>query len=130
MTCPIGAANAGQSMPSTAQATEDFRMMCPRCCRLSDRMIGKRLCVSCYNREREALIGKNAKGGRPLLCDVLHSQIIVAMDASGPRVVRADPVVSAAEAVFGLARLAQGPMAFARVGRPPQSPQLALDLRH
>lgn len=33
------------------------KKICPRCLRPSSRMIGGVLCVSCYNRQREAMIG-------------------------------------------------------------------------
>jgi hypothetical protein len=41
--------------------------ICPRCRRGGSRMIGGRLCVSCWNREREVKIGRNAKNTRPQL---------------------------------------------------------------
>lgn len=45
----------------------DTRNLCPRCSRKDNRLIapnkpGSSLCVSCWNREREATIGANARG--------------------------------------------------------------------
>lgn len=45
----------------------DTRNLCPRCSRTANRLIapnkpGSSLCVSCWNREREATIGANARG--------------------------------------------------------------------
>ncbi len=45
---------------------------CARWTKYSARLINGRFCISCYNRNREALVGKNAKGSRPALCDRLH----------------------------------------------------------
>lgn len=127
--CPTGAANAGCTQSPVAAAVEDIRVTCPRCERPTERMIRDRLCVSCYNREREALAGRNAKGGRPRLCGILHPASVVVIEPAGARVVRVSPVVSVAEVVIGLARRAVGPTAFGRLCRRPRSPQLALDLR-
>lgn len=61
--CPLGAVHAGE----TAASISPLRgtLTCGRCHRVSTRLIGRHLCVSCYNREREIRIGKNAKGTRP-----------------------------------------------------------------
>ena len=40
-------------------------MICMRCHRGSTRLIGRSLCPSCWNRQREYLVGKNAKGAKP-----------------------------------------------------------------
>ena len=53
LTCAVGAANAGGSISVTASETEALRTICPRCQRRTLRFIGGRICVSCYNRERE-----------------------------------------------------------------------------
>jgi hypothetical protein len=62
--CSIGAAHAGVRLIhySWNYGTE----ICPRCGRGTTRMIGHRVCVSCYNRAREFLSGKNAKGRAPM----------------------------------------------------------------
>lgn len=59
--CPVGAKRAGKD--NTPAPLPRF---CCRCLRLSPRLIGKRLCASCYNRERELKIGKNARGTAPI----------------------------------------------------------------
>ena len=63
--CPIGAENAGVAQPR--HKDEALAKLCPRCGRLSDRMIGGRLCISCYNREGEVRRGKNRKGQPPVM---------------------------------------------------------------
>lgn len=48
--CAVGAAHAGLPPPTPKN---NFVNVCSRCLAQASRMIGKRLCVSCYNRERE-----------------------------------------------------------------------------
>ena len=115
LTCPIGAGNAGVSIAVTAAATEALRTFCPRCLRRAFRMIANRLCVSCYNREREVQIGKNRKGGRPRLTDILHSARLVAIDAGSPRIVLHSTVTGLPEAMIAMARSATGVIAFGRL---------------
>ena len=68
--CPTGLALwVGTEQPPDAPLTTpaDTRKLCPRCSRKDNRLIapnkpGSSLCVSCWNREREATIGANARG--------------------------------------------------------------------
>lgn len=62
-TCPVGAVHAGE----TAASMSPFmgQCICARCQTRAPRLIGKHLCVSCYNRQREYIIGKNSKGSAP-----------------------------------------------------------------
>lgn len=62
--CPIGAGHGGHTAPNTHK----FRGMtiCGRCHRGSTRLIGRHLCISCYNRSRELVLGRNAKGTAPV----------------------------------------------------------------
>lgn len=39
-------------------------------------MVGHHICVSCWNRQREYLIGKNRRGVKPKLHPPLHSMTI------------------------------------------------------
>lgn len=66
--CDIGALHAG-ALP----VREVARHMCARCGRTDQRLIRGAICVSCYNRERELLIGMNAKGSYPTHAKRLHS---------------------------------------------------------
>jgi hypothetical protein len=61
--CPIGASHAGR----VDHNPSPFRgmMICGRCHRGAPRLIGKHLCVSCFNRARELRLGRNAKGTAP-----------------------------------------------------------------
>jgi hypothetical protein len=63
--------------------------ICARCLLESDRMIHGYLCVSCYNREREYRIGRNAKGKPP----VKHPDLIdVRLRVFDPAKPRANPI--------------------------------------
>ena len=127
LTCPIGAANSGASMPTTAEASEFLRKICPRCERPAERFIRNEQCVSCYNRAREVRVGKNAKGNPPtLLPGRLHSEIVVRFDATGHGLITRPQVVGLGEVIVSEARLAQNPIAFARPPLRPASPQLHL----
>lgn len=70
--CPIGAELEAEAIPVVAREYDKRRPVtdlqwkkCLRCGRQSSRVIAFILCVSCYNRAREASIGRNGKGQRP-----------------------------------------------------------------
>ena len=60
--CPVGAYHVGK--PLEVHSLLRSRM-CARCFKLSARVVGGRLCVSCYNRTLETQRGQNAKGSSP-----------------------------------------------------------------
>lgn len=62
-TCPIGALHAGKD--PTISSPDYGSDQCPRCGFGTTRMVGNRICVSCYNRETEFLKGRNARGNKP-----------------------------------------------------------------
>jgi len=64
--CPAGAARAGATLDTSQIARDRLARVCARCLKTSDRIINGRLCVSCYNRDREVKIGRNRKGGVPV----------------------------------------------------------------
>lgn len=115
--CPIGAANAGAPVESIAIGGQDWRLVCARCLRRSDRLIHGRHCVSCFNRGREARIGRNKKGGRPKLIDRLRAVTLAMTRADGvTELVAAKAVIGPAEVMVQRARTATGRLAF---GMPP-----------
>lgn len=95
-----------------AQATKEIRTICPRCARPASRMIAKHHCVSCYNRDREARLGKNAKGTRPGLCDTLHPASLAVGEGAGVAVRKCGSVSNRTEAILALAKTATAPMFF------------------
>jgi hypothetical protein len=80
------------------------------------------LCISCYNRDREVRVGKNAKGGIPtktLDAWKLHTSRVTAIEDGQVRVVEINHCTGAAELILTLARKATGPMQFAFAPRLP-----------
>lgn len=63
-TCPIGATHAGEgdAHMSHLRGVE----ICSRCHRVGMRLVSGDICVSCWNRAREVIIGKNARGRKPV----------------------------------------------------------------
>jgi len=62
--CPIGASHSGQEAPNESRFFG--KTICGRCHTGATRLIGKHLCISCYNRSRELRVGKNRKGTAPV----------------------------------------------------------------
>lgn len=62
--CEIGAVHAGEA--GASQSPLLGTRICARCHRGAARLIRGHLCVSCYNREREVRLGRNAKGTPPV----------------------------------------------------------------
>lgn len=84
--CPIGAAHAGKPLAPPPQ----LHPPCLRCGQNGRRLIGGVLCCSCFNRQREAILARNAKGSPPLsimqrLCEAVA---LIKLD-------RADAAISA-----------------------------------
>lgn len=63
--CTIGAAHAGVGDATSSPLFSSG--ICSRCHRKGLRLVGNDKCVSCWNREREYLLGRNAKGAEPKL---------------------------------------------------------------
>jgi hypothetical protein len=61
--CPVGAAHSG--VANASQSPIRGALVCSRCQRGQMRLIRANLCVSCYNREREVVKGRNARGMIP-----------------------------------------------------------------
>ena len=128
--CTIGAAHAaGSSTPvddaeakaaaARQQVIDEWKNVCPRCLRLSSRIIGGKLCVSCWNRQREVRVGKNRKGTAPkLLPSKLCSVTLRIIDSEGSRVETFTNVTGPEEVMAVVARQATGPVAFGRVVEP------------
>lgn len=114
-TCVIGAANAGKPVEHSA-AGEFLRGICARCTRPAERLIFGRWCPSCDARHREALRGRNAKGGRPRLCARLHPEAVAVIDSGAARVVRGESVIGPVEVMVNAARGTRGAIAFGMPG--------------
>lgn len=104
MSCPIGAKHAGVANHSVPRFFG--RLLCSRCQSLTTRLIRSAICVSCYNREREVLIGKNAKGSPPIFCKPVDAiYVSCAIDAGEVTQVRnMTKVTSLMEAYLSILR--------------------------
>jgi len=81
--CPLGALHAGETAASMSPLKG--ALICSRCHQTANRLIGKTLCVSCYNRQREWVIGKNAKGTKPVKLAPLEPRRIRYLSGKEPR---------------------------------------------
>lgn len=113
--CPTGAGHAGcvQAPPTVA---DRLKNICPRCGLERDRMVGNRFCVSCYNRDREVVVGRNGKGTRPRLTDQLHAVSLTIVEDGIVRQVMFERVTGRVEATLAAAKQARGSIV---IGRPP-----------
>ena len=59
--CETGAIHAGR-----AHTPKPLTRICCRCLRSASRLVDNRICISCYNREREWRAGVNARGTAPI----------------------------------------------------------------
>lgn len=113
--CIIGAAHAGEKPDRRSRI---FHWpLCPRCRRRCERMIGRRVCISCYNRQREFFSGRNAKGGRPrLVLEPVRIGVIVDPGGVGERYIEiAEPAVrDTIELAVGALRVVDGAVAITR----------------
>ena len=106
LTCPIGAAHAGQKPEEAVhkRAEEAVRLFCPRCQRQAMRLIHGLSCISCFNRQREMIRGKNAKGNPPIVIMArIHSVALATStgaDTGAAAITTTPDVMSAPEAML------------------------------
>jgi hypothetical protein len=110
--CMTGARNAGYAPSPVAHAVRDLQRTCTRCLHPASRLINGRYCVSCYNRHKEALRGRNARGGRPRICEILLTVAVTKTVGRQVGLLVEHNVISAAETMIAAARQAVAPMAF------------------
>jgi hypothetical protein len=113
--CPVGAMHSGRA--AVHYSALYGAQIYPRTRRWASRMIGNRLGISSFNREREWLVGKNAKGRTPQL--VLAPRglgVITAYGEENQRYVeiRDDRTVDTLEIAFQVLRVVHGRAAFCR----------------
>ena len=117
--CPVGASHAGSAF--VAMSRLFGAKLCPRCRFGATRIIGGRVCVNCYNREREMACGRNARGNEPtkLLEHPLHAvDYLVVIDGT-PYRRRAERVTDLLEPTLRTLMTQKGTVAFAFCGRAP-----------
>ena len=117
--CPVGAKHAGVGGNSTSRFLGQFA--CSRCQRGASRLIRGSICVSCFNREREVLIGKNAKGCVPIFCKPIGSIYVSCVIDSGAtvQVRKMDKVTSLIEVYLSILRTMPKKIWFGMVNQMP-----------
>lgn len=100
--CQTGAEHSQVARTDTSRFYRSAR--CTRCHRPASRLIRGVICLSCYNREREVLIGKNRKGNVPKFCPPIISCQLAVVGDVGTEVVKVERVASRVEAVVTILR--------------------------
>lgn len=120
--CPIGAVHAGETAASLSPLKGTT--ICGRCHRVASRLIRAHLCVSCYNREREIVIGKNAKGSLPTKLRPLSLRRMHYLEGSEPKALTMERSAATDELIVATLRDAKRQPSFgfhsAVRGRPSQ----------
>lgn len=118
--CPIGAFHSGKVPEKSSSSRFLGQLICSRCHEHTRRLIRKSICVSCYNREREVMIGRNAKGGAPIHCRQVSSTTLACVigEETSMKVRRFDRVTSRVEAVLSMMRMEVQSLSFGWVAPP------------
>ena len=95
--CQIGAMHCGK-VDAIVGTRLYGSLVCSRCTRDSNRLVFRSVCMSCYNRERENLEGKNAKGNPLKLIRHYRSQSLLILGEDAMQVRMFSRVMSSAEA--------------------------------
>lgn len=117
--CPIGARHAG---------VEDFKpkseiqtsKVCVRCHRPAARIIHKRLCVSCVNRQYEIEKGRNARGNKPTQCPELKNIAVLVRNDDKPAKPLEFIAENTLEAVLSAIKTSNGQVIVGFRGPPPR----------
>jgi hypothetical protein len=104
--CSIGARHAGQPVAEGLEEAPDqarAAITCTRCGEGGTKIVDGRLCISCYNREREVIRGVNRRGNAPVRAKPLRPFAAVVLD---DRVKRVDfaRVTSGLEGILSVER--------------------------
>lgn len=118
--CTIGARHAGVGEISASPLRG--MSICARCHQGTTRLVFKHLCVSCYNREREYRIGKNARGAVPVRHPELHELEVKYLDGDVPSKLRRE-AVQPVELVVAVLRDTSKPVVFGFNTKRPELPQ-------
>jgi hypothetical protein len=127
--CSAGACHAGvervQEAPKAQQSLQ-YRPVCCRCRRdgttQGTRLIGKlrlvrahSICVSCFNREKEVIAGRNSKGAKPKKWGGLfYTRAAFVADGKAIVVDLPDPVIDRIEVALTMIRRGHKSVAWAR----------------
>lgn len=108
--CPVGAAHSGVANASVSPLRGS--LVCSRCGGGQMRLIRGNLCVSCYNREREVIKGKNARGMVPTKLAKLDPRTICYASNGAVHVARTERTAGITELVISTLRDAAHQVAF------------------
>lgn len=109
--CFVGATHAG--VTNASRSPIRGALVCARCARGATRLINKSLCVSCYNRERELIRGRNARGMVPTKLAPLAPRTVFYMANGRAQVLRSERTTNSAELIIATLRDAIHTVAFA-----------------
>lgn len=115
--CPIGAVHAGEVAASMSPLKNT--LTCARCHRGATRLIGKHVCVSCYNRAREFVLGRNAKGTAPIHAQKLSPRRVRYLLGDEVRIVSRQLTADTDELIVALLRDSRKKVVFAWDTTPP-----------
>lgn len=124
--CSIGAKHAGVGEISLSPLRG--MSICGRCHQGATRLVWGHLCVSCYNRQREYLIGRNAKGSAPKMHPALHRLEIRFMAGDHIQTLAIPHAVSSEELVIAALRDTSKQVTFSFSAKVPAGPQLEMTL--
>jgi hypothetical protein len=115
-TCPIGAGHAGETAASMSPYMGTT--VCARCQTMATRLIGRHLCISCYNRQLEWIKGKNSKGSRPTKMKPLARRTVRYFADGAPIILTLDHTASTEEMVVAALRDSKKRVTFSFQGMP------------
>lgn len=115
--CALGSVHAGEVAASMSPLKGT--LTCARCHRAGGRLIGKMLCVSCYNRQAEVIKGRNAKGTAPVKVGPLESRRIRYLHGGDVRSLVLRHTVDMDELIVSVLRDSRQRVAFAFNSAPP-----------
>ena len=115
--CPLGAVHAGEVAASMSPLKGT--LTCARHHGTAGRLIGGMLCVSCYNRQREYLLGRNAKGTKPVKLCALEPRRIRYRHGSDVLTLKLKHSVDTDELVVAVLRDSRQSVEFAFNSTPP-----------
>lgn len=104
--CSIGAHHAG------LDATPMLGRFCCRCQEPAARLIWDLICISCYNRQREFVIGRNARGLTPVRLRPLAARRVGFLEQGAVTVKRMALTASSSEVLLATLRHARHAVAF------------------
>lgn len=115
--CPIGAGHAGEEAASMSPLKGT--LTCARCHRGSTRLIGAMYCVSCYNRAREYVLGRNSKGTVPVKLATLDARSVRYLHGDEVCTLRVRQSIDTDELLVAVLRDSKNKVAFAFNSTPP-----------